>query len=107
MQQPQTQPPTSSVARSCANILIGIFHFPFLIVTKITQKLLSPVKRTQRRIQSRSPTFAFKIIWTIALLIGEIFIFSYSMRKCSWPEHKNWVSTNYNYLIDKRHFFLY
>ncbi|CAG8517056.1 13541_t:CDS:2 [Funneliformis mosseae] len=92
MQQPKTQPPTS-VLRSCANISLGIFHFPFLIMTKITQKLLSPVKRNQRRIQNRSPTFVFKIIWTLALLIGEIIIFSYSMRKCSWPEHKNWNTT--------------
>ncbi|CAI2163788.1 3507_t:CDS:2 [Funneliformis geosporum] len=92
MQQPKTQQPTS-VVRSCVNILLGIFHFPFLIVTKITQKLLSPVKRNQRRIQKRSPTFVFKLIWTVALLIGEVFIFSYSMRKCSWPEHKNWNTT--------------
>ena len=96
MQQPQTQPSTSSIARSCASIPLGILRFPFLIISKIAQKLLSPVKRTQRRIQNRSPAFAFKVIWIIALLIGEVFIFSYSMRKCSWPEHENWVSTDLN-----------
>ena len=100
MQQPQTQPTkpsTSSIARSCANILLGILRFPLLIISKITQKLLSPVKRTQRRNRSHSPAFTFKFIWIIALLIGEVFIFSYSMRKCSWPEDENWVS---NDLID-------
>ncbi|RIA85020.1 Metallo-dependent phosphatase-like protein [Glomus cerebriforme] len=89
-QPPQTQPSTSSIARSCANNILGIFRFPFIVISKITQKLLSPVKRNQRRNHNRSPAFAFKIIWTIALLIGEVFIFSYSMRKCSWPEHENW-----------------
>ena len=97
MQQPQTQPPkptTSSIAKSCANNLLGILRFPFLIISKITQKLLSPVKRTQRRNQNHSPAFAFKVVWITALLIGEVFIFSYSMRKCSWPVNENWVGND-------------
>ncbi|CAB4382347.1 unnamed protein product [Rhizophagus irregularis] len=92
-QSSQTQPSTSSIARSCANNILAIFLFPFHVISKITQKLLNPAKRNQRRIHSRSPAFTFKIIWTFALLIGEVFIFSYSMQKCSWPEHESWNTT--------------
>ncbi|GES79079.1 metallo-dependent phosphatase [Rhizophagus clarus] len=92
-QSSQTHPSTSSIARSCANNILAILLFPFHIISKITQKLLIPVKRNQRRIHSRSPAITFKIIWAFALLIGEVFIFSYSMQKCSWPEHESWNTT--------------
>nr|CAG8469908.1 10128_t:CDS:2 [Entrophospora candida] len=81
----------SSLIDIGVNIFLGICRFPFLIISKIFQKLLSPVKRTtQRRTQNHSPTLAFRIIWMIALLLGEILIFSFSMKKCSWPEATEW-----------------
>ncbi|KAF0477183.1 Metallo-dependent phosphatase [Gigaspora margarita] len=92
MQLPPKQTPTESSTNSsfCASTLARICRFPFHLITKITQKLLGPVKRISRRSQNRSPTCAFKIIWISALLVGEIFIFYYAMRKCSWPYNPHW-----------------
>ncbi|CAG8656970.1 901_t:CDS:2, partial [Gigaspora margarita] len=41
-----------------------------------------PVKRIPRRSQT--------YLWISALLVGEIFIFYYAMRKCSWPYNPHW-----------------
>ncbi|CAG8586156.1 2984_t:CDS:2 [Acaulospora morrowiae] len=70
------------------NFLLKACRFPILLVKKLGQRLLGAVLR--QCFQNPSPISAFRTIWICALLVGEVLIFQYAMRKCSWPESVQW-----------------